>query len=226
MVRVAIVDDDRWVRSGRSAALAATGQVDVVFEGDHSAALARPAWDDVDVLLVDAHDQDADFDHYRGVQVVERVRAARRRDEVRIVVLTGHGANDLLRIRMAEAEADHLYAHAQVRTVEALLAVVEGTASPACTDPAAARLRAGLPSTARVNEAMAWAGRHLDAATVDPAVPQKNLPISRRRLITARRRIADATGLSVPPTASTDHPLPTWRDVAALIQRARGADQT
>jgi len=222
---VAIVDDDVWVRAGRAAALAASDGVDVVFDGDHDLALERPAWDDVDLLLVDAHDPDADFDHYAGVRVVQRVRRDHGPSDVRIVVLTGHGGNDLLRIRMAEAGADELYAHRQVRTIHELMAVVSGTVATDPTVDADVRQRAGLPHSARVNEAIEWAGEHLDAETVDPTTPQKNLKVSRRRIITARRRIAGSVGLSKPPVASQDRPLPTWHEIASLIDRARGADR-
>jgi len=224
-IRVAIVDDDAWVRAGRGAAIDANEAVELVFSGDHGEAVQRETWDDVDVLLVDAHDPDAPFDHYAGVEVVERVRRRRPPDQLRIVVLTGHGANDLLRIRMAEAGADQLYAHRQVRTVEDLLAVTLGTAPAEPTDGNDARARAGLPASARINEAVAWASTHLDAESVNPGTPQKNLRVSRRRIITARHRIADSTGLSSPPTASSDRPIPTWREVAALLHRARGAER-
>ena len=222
---MAIVDDDVWVRAGRAAALRASDATQVVFEGDHDLALQRPSWDDVDLLLVDAHDPDADFDPYAGVRVVDRVRRDHDPEQLRIVVLTGHSGNDLLRIRMAEAGADELYAHRQVRTVDELLAVVSGVVTTGPTMDAEARERAGLPRSARVNEAVAWAGEHLDAETVDPTTPQKNLKVSRRRLITARRRIAGTVGLAKPPAASHDRPLPTWHEIASLIDRARGADR-
>jgi DNA-binding NarL/FixJ family response regulator len=224
-LRVAIVDDDVWVRAGRAAALRASEGVDLVFDGDHDLAGRRTSWDDVDLLLVDAHDPDAIFDHYVGVRVVQEVRRDHGPDRIRIVVLTGHGGNDLLRIRMAEAGADELYAHRQVRTVDELLAVVFGTTELSATVDADARQRTGLPRSARVNEAIEWAGAHLDAASLDPSTPQKNLNVSRRRIITARRRIAGAVGLTKPPVATQDHPLPTWHEVASLVDRARGAER-
>jgi DNA-binding NarL/FixJ family response regulator len=212
-VRVAIVDDDPWVRSGRAAALADRPGIDVVAVLTHQEASGRPAWDDVDVLLVDAHDPTAGFDRFAGVAVVEHARRLRSADELRIVVLTGHAGNDLLRIRMAEAGADALHAHAAVATVDDLVGVLT----------AAAPLP--RPSGTSVNDAVRWAQDNLGADTLDVEAAQKALPVSRRRLITARRHIGDLVDLPPPRSASQDRRLPDWRDVARFLQRARGAER-
>lgn len=223
MARVAIVDDDLWVREGRAAALGGAGH-DVVFHGDHPAALARTGWDDVDVVLVDAHDPRADFDRYQGVRVVESIRRAGG-ERPRVVVLTGHADNDLLRIRMAEAGADHLHAHDDVRTVADLVAVVDGRAAGEALDAGTERLRAGLAPTAQVNEVVDWADAHLGEDAIVPGRSQKSLPVSRRRLITARSHLARTTGLGPAGGSAATRRLPAWQEVAEFLQRARGAER-
>ena len=209
---VAIVDDDPWVRTDRAAALTGSGRVRVVFVGDHTAALDREGWDDVDILVVDAHDPSADFDQFIGVRVVERIRRERTADQLRVLVLTGHVANDMLRIRMAEAGADLLHPHADVRTVEDLLAAIEACrATPA----------PGPPGDSPVNDAVRWAETHLGAESLDLERSQKALPVSRRRLITARQRIGTLGRVPARP----ERRLPEWREVARFLQRARGADR-
>ena len=221
MLRVGVVDDDPWVREGRAAALGRAGEVAVVLCADHAEALARGGWDDVDVLLLDAHDPTAGFDQFAGVRVVESVRRTRTATQTRIVVLTGHAFNDLLRVRMAEAGADALYAHSDVRTAEALLAVVQGTLDVDATSPQEARRRAGLRQGARLNDAVSWAEDHLGADALADQ-PQKNLELSRRRVITARARIADMVGM---PTGADGRKTPEWKEIVRFLQRARGAER-
>ena len=221
VLRVAIVDDDPWVREGRASALARTGEVEVVECTDHGGALRRPGWHDIDVLLLDAHDANAGFDRFAGVRVVELVRRDGTPDHPRIVVLTGHALNDLLRIRMAEAGADALYPHSTVRTVEALLAVVRGELPLPTPSADEARRRAGLAPHARVNDAVEWAERNLGAEALTEQ-PQKNLDVSRRRVITARSRVSGMAGMS--PSGGSRR-LPEWKAIVSFLQRARGAER-
>ncbi len=222
MVRVAIVDDDLWVREGRASALARAAGISVVFTGDHVEALDRPTWEDIEVVLVDAHDPGADFDRYRGVMVVAKIRQGPAPGP-RVVVLTGHSKNDLLRIRMAEAGADEMHAHDDVRTVADLVALAEGRAAPATLDGATARAKAGLAPGARLNEAVSWADDNLGEDAIAPGQSQKSLPVSRRRLITARSHLARATGLGPQNGSAANRRLPAWQEVAEFLQRARGA---
>ncbi|MGH2685580.1 MAG: response regulator [Actinomycetota bacterium] len=219
MLRVAIVDDDPWVREGRAAALQRSG-VEVVHLSDHIEALSRDGWDDVDVLLVDAHNSGAEFDRFQGVRVVEKVRSQRPKGELRIVVLTGHAFNDLLRIRMAEAGADVMFAHDAVRSADDLMAVVDGTGWAAAEVDDGARSRVGVAPGGHVNRAVAWAEQHLGEAALEPGRSQKSLDLTRRRLITARRRVSDLTGM-----AGGSRSILEWREVAAFLQRARGAER-
>jgi len=204
--RVAIVDDDEWVRRGRADALREVDAVDAVVSTDHRGALAWTVeWDHVDVLVLDAHDPDAGWDQFPGVQVVERVRALRPRDAIRIVVVTGHAGNDLLRLRFAEAGADYLYDHEALRDVASLAAAIEGE------DPS---VRLPTTTTTEVNEAI----RAIEQLGVEdafaPGRVQKQVPVSRRQIITLRRRL----GRMVEPG-----PMPTWRRLVEVVNRARGA---
>lgn len=213
MTAVAIVDDDLWVREGRAGALRDRGHP-VVWVSSHVDALERERWDDVEVLLVDAHDPDAGFDRFVGVSVVERVRA-RGGDRTRVVVLTGHLLNDLLRIRMADAGADELYHHGAVRSPDDLVALVSGPLPIEPTPPPASRPGSDLTGAVR------WAERELGEEALRSDLSQKALPVSRRHLITARQKLGRMTGLS----ATGDRSAPEWRRVLDLIDRARGAER-
>ena len=73
-------------------------------------------------------------------------------------------------------------------------------------------------ATTGINTAVHWAERNLG----EPALQnesQKALPVTRRAIITARRRFArhvapDSQGV-----------VPTWREVSAFLDRARGKER-
>ncbi len=223
MLRVAVVDDDPWIRAGRTAVLTAAEGVEVAWAGDHRAAVDAP-WGEIDVALLDAHDADAGFDRFAGVAVAVAARQAS--PELRIVVLSGHSHNDLLRIRMAEAGADEFHAHRDVATPAALLALVRarpGTSSTAA-GVADARRRVGVSSTGRLNEAVAWADEHLGEPAFSAATHAET-GLSRRRLITARGKLSTLAGLDARVTTAARRTLPAWREVADLIDRARGRER-
>jgi CheY-like chemotaxis protein len=222
--RVAIIDDDGWVRRGRVAALGDEG-VEVVLSLEHRDALEADdaSWEGVEVALVDAKDKRADFDLYVGVKVVEHLRRVGPRD-LTIVVVTGHVLDDVLRLRMAEAGADWLYGHADVRTPEDLVAIVrdpgQGAVAPPA-DPEALR-EAGLSPDARPNAALSYLDERGLAEAVAGASQgesQKALPVGRRRLIAARERLASLLGTTpTDPRAAT----PEWRRLVTVIDRVRG----
>lgn len=222
-LRVAIVDDDPWIRAGREAVLDAAEGVEVVWAGDHRAGLDA-SWCEVDVALLDAHDVDAGFDRFAGVAVAAVARRAA--PELRIVVLSGHSHNDLLRIRMAEAGADEFHAHRDVASPAALLALVRARQDTSSTvaEVAGARRRVGLSSTGRLNEAVGWAEEHLGESALSAATHAET-GISRRRLITARGRLSTLAGLDARVTTAARRTLPGWREVADLIDRARGRER-
>ncbi|MGY6501077.1 MAG: hypothetical protein ACXIVQ_09345 [Acidimicrobiales bacterium] len=222
--RVAIVDDDGWVRRGRVAALEERG-IEVAVSAEHDAALrlGHEAWARVDVALVDAKDESADFDLYVGVRVVEHLRAVAPSGTV-VVVVTGHVLDDVLRLRMAEAGADWLYGHADVRTPDDLVAVVRNPGSGAVAPPADPdRLRsAGLDPDARPNEAMSYLDHSglVDAVvSTSDGEAQKALSVGRRRIIGARRHLTRLLGTTPSdPRATT----PEWRRLVQVVDRVRG----
>lgn len=223
VLRVAVVDDDAWIRAGREAVLDAAEDVEVVWAGDHRAAVDAP-WGGIDVALLDAHDADAGFDRFAGVAVAAAARRAS--PDLRIVVLSGHSHNDLLRIRMAEAGADEFHAHRDVATPAALLALVRARPDTSSTvaEVNEARRRVGLSSTGQLNEAVAWAGAHLGESALS-AGTYAETGLSRRRLITARGKLSTLAGLDARVTTAARRTLPGWREVADLIDRARGRER-
>ena len=208
---VAIVDDDVWMRTGRATALGAFDDITVLHALDPQSAVSNAALVAVaDVVLVDAHDPDAGFDRFNGVEVVRCVRAARSGRFPVIVVLTGHAGNELLRRRMAEAGADFLYAHREVQSAERLAMTIRAAAATEVGERLVAEL------TNSVNEVVEWAERNLGGgALVEES--QKSLPVSRRQIISARQRVASAMGLD-------GDAAPSWRTAASFLNRARGKD--
>ena len=141
---------------------------------------------------------------------------------MRIVVVTGHVLNDLLRLRLVDAGADELYAHADVRTSDALVEVMRSPVAERAAPPSAADLAAaGVSSSARPSDALRWvAANGMEGAFV-AAIPQKALPASRRRLITARRRVSELMGLS----GRRGRDGAEWREVVRVVNQARGEER-
>lgn len=219
-MRVAIVDDDAWVRRGRAAALGEIDSIEIVGAWSHAEALEQRApaeWAALDVVMVDAHDEEAGFDRFIGVSVVQHVRSLTGREVPRIVVVTGHTFNDLLRIRMAEAGADHLYSHAEVRSIDALVRVLRDSVS----DPAGGQVSGGATraraADSGLNAAVAWAADNLGEEAFQHE-SQKALPLTRRTIIGARQRLGNMVGGSRAES-------PTWKELTALLDRARGKER-
>jgi DNA-binding NarL/FixJ family response regulator len=203
-LRLLVVDDDEWVRRGRVAALQERGVLASVVGRDHRGALDEPAvWDDVDVALVDAHDPDAPWDRFPGVAVVQAARR-RRPDGLRIIVITGHDGNELLRRRMADAGADWFFAHRAVRNVEDLLNAV--------VDP----VRFGTVLETQysgLNDALDLIDARGFHDAFEPGRPQKASSASRRQLITLRSHLSRVLKFG------GNAPL---RRIAAVVNEARG----
>ncbi len=223
MVRVLIVDDDPWLRAGRRAVLEEAAGVIVVDAVDHHVAADRTDWDDVDVVVLDAHDPRAEFDHFAGVVVAERVRRASA--SIRIVVLSGHAYNDVLRLRMAEAGADEFHAHRDVDTAEELVRIVTEPALDTDAPEDARRIardRLGVAAGASVNDGVRWAREHLAPDALGPDGAPR---MSRRRTITARSKLSELMGLRATPTSAARRTTPTWREVSSFLDRARGRER-
>ena len=200
--RIALVDDDEWVRRGRGQALAELAGIEVVLSVTlvDALRLAVDAWDAVDTALIDAHDPDAGFDEFPGVRVVERIRARAGRPQPVIVVITGHVLDDMLRLRMAE---------------------------DAAPDPGALE-ELGLTTASHPNAALQWveeAGLAEVFVTAAEGESQKVLPTGRRQLQRSRQRVSDIGGIRR-TAAGQRTSLPEWQqivDVITTIRRGRGA---
>lgn len=224
--RVVVVDDDEWIRRGRADALRQAAVVESVQTVDHAHALRfASSWDEVDVVIVDAHDENASFDYFAGVKVVQAIRARRTAAETRVIVITGHVLNELLRLRMAEAGADEMYGHGEVRSASQLIEVLlRPRRTISLTEDEL--YTAGLSPRSSPNAALEWIERQPDLAIPGAFADdesQKALPISRRRVLTTRQRIAQLAGLR--PDARTRRSavsIPEWRQIVSFVNRARG----
>lgn len=180
-VRVAVVDGAEVTRAGAASLLAHHLQVVEVVALSHEAAEARRSWSDVDVVVVDAVDGRCPSDQVRGVTVARRIRAHRSPAQTRIVVVSGIGSDDPVRLRMREAGADH-YIHRSLLVGDGSLARavlrVDGE-MPGAQDPEALH-RLGITRCSRINDGV-------DAAMVEELVPEAGWVGPRGRDRYARR---------------------------------------
>ena len=215
-LKVVIVDDDSWIRRGRAAAINEVPGFAAIAAMSPDEAFAHDDpdwWSATDVVLADAHDDDAGFDKFIGVRVVAHIRSLTGRARPQILVITGHLYNDLLRLRMAEAGADFLYSHSEVRSTEALIGAIQ--ASWAMADSTSGPLPSKTPG---LNDAVMWAETNLGEGAFQHE-SQKALPVSRRAIITARHRLR----YQLP--SSDGRTIPSWREIADFIDRARGKER-
>jgi DNA-binding NarL/FixJ family response regulator len=223
--RVAIVDDNLWVRHGRAAALCEQGEFDVV-ELEHRQALEfGKDWAAVDVALVDAHDGTEPFDRFAGVGVVEALRA-HGRPTATAVVVSRLVANPYLGLRLAEAGADYCFHHEEVADPDALVEVTtRPSAEHRVVRPGRTALATmGLGPAARPNAALRYLVEEGLEGAFDGRRSQKSLELSRRTIMRVRREIGRLTGLHSPIGAARDLDSPDWRTVVDFVNRARGVE--
>ena len=213
-VRVVIVDNYFWMRTGRATALGKIAPFEVVAALTPQACeSASVDWSNVEIVLVNAHDPNAAFDRFVGVKVVRQLRRERPGTWPVIVAIAGHADNDLLRRRMAEAGADLLCDESEVATVTALVDLL----LDACRRRRNPLHANDVGRRQPLNEAIEWAGEYLGEQAL-MRESQKALPISRRRIISARQRLGPLMGQQ-----HVTNP-PTWRSVAEFLNRARGVE--
>jgi hypothetical protein len=228
VVRVAIIDDDLWIRDGRALGLAPIAGIEVVATLSHADALGRDdLWTSVDVALVDAWDHRAGFDRFPGVGVVEAIRRRRTPEETVVIVITGHVLNDVLRLRMAEAGADYFYGHEDVAGVTELVAVITrpDPSNRPQVDPVVLE-QIGVRAGSRPNAALAWINDHglADAFTGES---QKALPVTRRTIMRIRREMGSLGRIKGSPGSGAEHDprWPEWKHVVRFVNRVRGDDE-
>ena len=202
--------------------------IEVAAAFDHASASAWAGdWATVDVVLVDAADEDRHGDQFPGVAVVRRIREAAERRQPLIVIVTGHYLHDGLRHRMADAGADFFFFRSDLRSPESLVDVVlhperHRRGVPEVADPAARR-SLGVAATADVESFVGWVeDRELGPALAGDAGPRAD-PRSRRwgRL---RRDAAGAGGIEPTNLTTGDSPrgqaTPSIRQLGRLWQWA------
>lgn len=225
--RVVIVDDDPWVRRGRSEWLSEVPSCQVVASLSPPEALAFDRWHECDVAIVDAWDEGQDFDRFPGVAVVERIRAARGPDLL-IIVISGHVFDDMLRLRMAEAGADFFYGHNDVRDVETLVEAISRPEETRRVTPGNPERLAqlGLSAVSRPNATLRAIEDEGMKTAFAPGLSQKQTTLSRRAVINARKRLAAVAKLSSDAASgrSRESSVPEWRAVVRFVNRARGAE--
>jgi DNA-binding NarL/FixJ family response regulator len=227
--RVVIIDDDLWVRRGRAAALGEVSGVRVMATFSHRDAMAYEGWEDVDVAIVDAWDETEAFDRFPGVRVVQTIRARRSPAETLIIVVSGHVFDDMLRLRLAEAGADFFYGHGEVRDVDTLAgAILRPNDARRVTPSGRERLaEVGLTPGSHPNAALDHITQAGLTAAFEPGRSQKELPVSRRGIITARRRMGELARLAPPRAAgpARRRTAPEWRAIVRFVNWARGMEE-
>jgi DNA-binding NarL/FixJ family response regulator len=226
-----VLDDDEIMRKGRCGAFADADDFELVGCGPTERALDWPAtWTDVDVVVVEAYHRSTAFDRFVGVAVVERVRALAHEHRPEIVVVGRDQANPYLTVRLAEAGADRLYRRSEVATIADLLDAVRDDDPGRAPDQrdACAQIP-GLSGPTKVNQVLrrlTHLGLH-DAFT--PGLAQADSGFSRRQHINARELVHRVARLDADARLRTGGRqergiVPSWREVAEFINRARGVE--
>ena len=209
-VQVVVVDDDDVSRRGMASLLGECPQVRVLAALSHTEALGWGDWCGVQVVLVDAADRRARDDHFPGVRVVEQIRLQRPRDEITVIVVTGHFFNDAVRRRMREAGADFFYHRSELADARVLYEVVldpdpeRGIPDPEDSEE---EFRRGVTGSTRVNRAVAYA---VEQGLPDVLAGRRQLP--QRRLQRLRRdfnreaRLNPITVDGLAPERVQEHP--------------------
>lgn len=218
-----IVDDNELTSAGFAAGLRECPDIDLIATLDHAEALRwREEWRGVDVVLVDAADEQAAGDQFPGVQVVRRIRECDGDHEPTVVVVTGHFMNDGLRHRMAQAQADLFFLRSDFRSMTTLREVVlhperfrRGV--PAVRDPDTP-CALGVTDGTRIEELVRYVEESGLATSFDPSAPARDNPRSRRWL-RHRRQIAETASIEA-VNLTTGQP-PRGQDVPSLRQLGR-----
>lgn len=189
-----LVDDNELTLAGFAAALSDRPDIELVAAFDHNASLDwDEEWQHIDVVVVDAADEDLAGDQFPGVRVVQHIRSCQGAHRPIVIVVTGHFLNDGLRHRMAKADADFFFLRANLRSAETLADVLlhpdqYRRGVPALADPDRRRAL-GITERSRVEELITYVDRYGLQEGLDL---QRDDPRSRRWL-RHRRQIADAS---------------------------------
>lgn len=220
-----LVDDNDITRAGFAAVLGSSSDVDLIAATDHRGSLNLAAeWETVDVVVVDAADEDRSGDQFPGVEVVRHIRASSAEARPIIIVITGHFMHDGLRYRMAEAGADFYFFRGNLRSGEELLDVVLHSEEyrrgvPPVANPEHQRLL-GVREGTDVDGLLSYIGEHELGAAVDEVKPVRDEPGS-RRWRNHRKRMAEAGAIQAINISTGDTPYrgqkdPSWRQLRGI----------
>lgn len=177
-------------------------------------------WRRVDVVLVDAADENLSADQFPGVAVVRRIRGITGAARPLIVVVTGHSLHDGLRYRMAKAQADLFFDRSTLVSAEELVDVVthpehwrRGVAGGDVPD-----LRSLGIDGADVERFVEYVEGHGLAQALDPQCPARTDPRSRRWL---RHRTAIARETGIEPINLTTGNRPLEWEAPSIRQLSR-----
>jgi CheY-like chemotaxis protein len=226
---LAVLGFDRWARRGLAATAEGLGVAVVVTSSlgsaDHDV-LRRAATTDLALVDVDL----PGWDRWGGLACVSALRAVRSGAAGPTVVVVSDRANDLhLRRRCAEVGVDVLLPAAAVATEADLSAVLDAPRRRALPPPNPVELRgAGLRPGGSITAALeaVQGTRAAEAMARGEAVAATGL--SRREVLRVRRTVSGLARLCSSADRAAGGPhrdltLPTWREVAAFVDRARGA---
>jgi CheY-like chemotaxis protein len=219
LLRVAIVDDLEINQLGTKGIIERLDGVEVVFVGDFEEAFARPTWDDVDWLLIDVAQEDAESETTPAIPVIEKVRAMSPDPRhPMMVALTSNPIafnRGLVRRRLMEADADvglvwrkdlerHIRAAVGATGLDTALVAIPPVDAPEEIP------QLGIDADTKVNR-LIEGGRELLAH------PVKGRQQERRTLVD-RVRLAARTGLNA---RTTNGDPPAASNVPAITQFKR-----
>lgn len=204
-------------------------EIDVVATVGHAEALKWDReWAAVDMVIVDAADEQLTGDQFPGVGVVRRVRMFQGDARPNVMVVTGHFFNDGLRRCMAEVGADFFFLRSDLRTLTSLVDAVLHPDSyrrgvPPVADQATTTAL-GITGRSRVSELVNYVTRHGLEPALDPTHPDRTDPRSRRwyrhRQAMAVASKIQPVNLSTGQAPNSNQRIPSWRQLSHVHQWA------
>lgn len=222
--RVVVVDDDEWRRRGLVDAVRELGGVLRVHAALPHARVNDFDWDAVDIVVVVATGAHESWDQMSGVRSAELVRALDPSRRVVMVLVVDADVGPLIAPRAAEAGVDFVYPWSALTTMEELeRAVLAPSADlvPTRIADLAAMRELGVSFSSRLNRGLAHIEREHLCHLFEPT---SEVTVSRRQLITSRRRLTDIMRITPVRDRSgsmVDATLPSWRQLRQVVEIAR-----
>jgi hypothetical protein len=183
-------------------------------------ALHKLQWNDIDVAVIEAADEQRPDDQFPGVAVVEHIRRIRNPQQTAIVIITQHYFNDALRRRLREAAADSVHPRQRLANACTLRSVVLPTPATPRGVPPVRDLEAlfchGVTESTRVNRAVAFALQHdLQTQLAHRTQPRSRYWLRLRREFNHHARLNPVTTDGLPP--DRDQNLPSLPQIARFL---------